>query len=318
MMRPRRCLTMIREACTLVSQAALMVPAVSRQMPALSSQNRLDHSAMVAPQAESTMRSSRPCSSSTRRNKATVSSSLPRSARTGMPWPPRAQTSSAVSSTVPGVPSAGLGPWREVRAATYTVAPASPSASAMPLPAPRLDPATIAIFPCKFLYARRPSALHPPPAAGAPAGYRPRPRQTPGGLRAHHPPGHGCAERRGRARGGGAGGLLEGYHTKLTGLSAAEIQSLFLARPPRLMADLGLKHEADAAMIKLQASLPADSRQHADFARQRILVDTRGWRDPAESVACLPVLLDALWRERQVRFVYARVLGEPGERTADP
>src|ERR1022692_180898 len=58
-------------------------------------------SAMVAPQAESTMRSSRPCSSSTRRNKVAASSSLPRSARTGMPWPPRAQTSSAVSSTVP-------------------------------------------------------------------------------------------------------------------------------------------------------------------------------------------------------------------------
>jgi predicted DNA-binding transcriptional regulator YafY len=71
-------------------------------------------------------------------------------------------------------------------------------------------------------------------------------------------------------------------------------------------------------MIKLQASLPAASRQHADFARQRVLVDSRGWRDPAESVACLPVLLDALWRQRQVRFVYSRVLGEPGERTADP
>jgi predicted DNA-binding transcriptional regulator YafY len=117
---------------------------------------------------------------------------------------------------------------------------------------------------------------------------------------------------------GGGWSLLEGYQTKLTGLSAAEIQSLFLARPPRLMADLGLQHEADAAMIKLQASLPAASRQHADFARQRILVDTRGWRDPAESVACLPVLLDALWRERQVRFVYSPVLGEAGERNADP
>jgi len=117
---------------------------------------------------------------------------------------------------------------------------------------------------------------------------------------------------------GGGWSLVEGYQTKLTGLSAAEIQSLFLARPPRLMADLGLAQEADAAMIKLQASLPAGSRQYADFARQRILVDTRGWRDPAESVACLPVLLDALWRERQVRFVYSRVLGEAGERTAHP
>jgi predicted DNA-binding transcriptional regulator YafY len=117
---------------------------------------------------------------------------------------------------------------------------------------------------------------------------------------------------------GGGWSLVEGYQTKLTGLSAAEIRSLFLARPPRLMADLGLQHQADAAMIKLQASLPAASRQHADLARQRILVDTRGWRDPAESVACLPVLLDALWRERQVRFVYTRVLGEAGERIADP
>ena len=33
---------------------------------------------------------------------------------------------------------------------------------------------------------------------------------------------------------GGGWSLLEGYQTKLTGLSAAEIQSLFLARPPRL------------------------------------------------------------------------------------
>jgi predicted DNA-binding transcriptional regulator YafY len=117
---------------------------------------------------------------------------------------------------------------------------------------------------------------------------------------------------------GGGWSLVESYQTKLTGLNAAEIQSLFLARPPRLMADLGLQLEADAAMIKLQASLPAGSRQHADFARQRILVDSRGWRDPAESVACLPVLLDALWRERQVRFLYSRVLGETGERIADP
>src|SRR3954454_3741290 len=50
----------------------------------------------------------------------------------------------------------------------------------------------------------------------------------------------------------GAGGgwrLLDGYQTKLPGLTAPEIQSLFLARPERLMSALGLKHEADAAML---------------------------------------------------------------------
>ncbi len=117
---------------------------------------------------------------------------------------------------------------------------------------------------------------------------------------------------------GGGWSLLEDYQTKLTGLNAAEIQSLFLAKPAGLLADLGLQQDAEAALIKIQASLPASARPQADFVRQRIHIDTRGWRDPAESIACLPVLLDALWRERQLRFVYARVLCEPGERTADP
>ena len=52
------------------------------------------------------------------------------------------------------------------------------------------------------------------------------------------------------------------------------------------MADLGLAREAEEAFIKLQASLPAGARQQAEFARQRILIDTRGWLDPAESIAC--------------------------------
>jgi predicted DNA-binding transcriptional regulator YafY len=117
---------------------------------------------------------------------------------------------------------------------------------------------------------------------------------------------------------GGGWGLLDDYQTKLTGLSAAEIQSLFLSRPERLMEDLGLKRQSEAALIKLEASLPIASREHAEFARQRILIDARGWRDPAESVACLPVLLDALWREKQLRFVYHRMLGEAGERQVDP
>lgn len=117
---------------------------------------------------------------------------------------------------------------------------------------------------------------------------------------------------------GGGWSLLEEYQTKLTGLTPAEIQSLFLARPSRLMADLGLKQESEAAMIKLQASLPKSTRQQAEFTRQRILIDTRGWRDPSESVACLPVVLDAIWRGRQMRFEYRKTFCEPGERTGHP
>jgi predicted DNA-binding transcriptional regulator YafY len=52
--------------------------------------------------------------------------------------------------------------------------------------------------------------------------------------------------------------------------------------------------------------------------RRRVLIDPRGWRNPAESASSLPTLLDALWRERQVRFLYDAVLHETGERTVDP
>lgn len=121
----------------------------------------------------------------------------------------------------------------------------------------------------------------------------------------------------GRGKGGGWS-LLDDYQTKLTGLSPAEIQSLFLGRPARLMADLGLKRESEAALLKLEASLPARVREHAELARQRILIDPRGWRDASESIPCLPVLLDAIWRGKQVRFRYARELAEPAERTGDP
>jgi predicted DNA-binding transcriptional regulator YafY len=49
-----------------------------------------------------------------------------------------------------------------------------------------------------------------------------------------------------------------------------------------------------------------------------LLIDTRGWRSPSESAPSLPVLLDALWRDRQVRFIYDSVLHEASERTVDP
>jgi predicted DNA-binding transcriptional regulator YafY len=117
---------------------------------------------------------------------------------------------------------------------------------------------------------------------------------------------------------GGGWSLLAEYETKLTGLTPEEIQSLFVSRAPKLAADLGLQRASEAAWTKLQVALPPTSRRQADFMRQRVLIDPRGWRNPAESASSLPILLDALWRERQVRFLYDAVLHETGERTVDP
>jgi predicted DNA-binding transcriptional regulator YafY len=117
---------------------------------------------------------------------------------------------------------------------------------------------------------------------------------------------------------GGGWRLLDGYQTKLTGLTSPEIQSLFLARPPKLMADLGLQEAAEGAWIKLQASLPIEVREQAEFVRQRILIDARGWRESSDTIGSLPVLLEALWRGRRVRFDYERSEDNARERIVDP
>jgi predicted DNA-binding transcriptional regulator YafY len=117
---------------------------------------------------------------------------------------------------------------------------------------------------------------------------------------------------------GGGWRLIDGYETKLTGLTPAEIRSLFLARPPALLAELGLKEAADAAWLKLRAALPVGVREQAEFVRQRLLVDSRGWRDSAEPLTNLPVILEALWSGRRLKFLYEKSDGEAGERDVDP
>jgi predicted DNA-binding transcriptional regulator YafY len=117
---------------------------------------------------------------------------------------------------------------------------------------------------------------------------------------------------------GGGWRLIDGYETKLTGLTPAEIRSLFLARPPALLAELGLKEAADAAWLKLRAALPVGVREQAEFVRERLLIDSRNWRDAGEPLTSLPALLEALWSGRRLRFLYERSDGESSEREVEP
>jgi predicted DNA-binding transcriptional regulator YafY len=110
---------------------------------------------------------------------------------------------------------------------------------------------------------------------------------------------------------GGGWSLLGDYRTSLTGLNEAEIQSLFLTKPAKLLADLNLDKAADGAQLKLLASLPSTFRQGAERARQRIYVDVSGWSRREEAVPFLPVLQEALWLERKLTIRYER--GENSE-----
>jgi predicted DNA-binding transcriptional regulator YafY len=118
---------------------------------------------------------------------------------------------------------------------------------------------------------------------------------------------------------GGGWRLLEEYRTNLTGMSQAEIVALFALKPDKLLADLGLRNANEHALIKMQAALPAAQRQGAEYARQRILVDTQRYQ---EEVPLLPVLQEAVWQDRKLQFVYTLSTGpdtiKPAERTVDP
>ncbi|MCA1556488.1 MAG: YafY family transcriptional regulator [Acidobacteria bacterium] len=118
---------------------------------------------------------------------------------------------------------------------------------------------------------------------------------------------------------GGGWSLLGEYRTNLTGLNEAEIQSLFVSKPSRLLADLNLEKAAEGAFLKLLAALPSVYRRGAEHARQRIYVDVTGWNRAEEAVPLLHALQEAVWQERRVRMLYGRGECDAAlERTVDP
>ena len=115
---------------------------------------------------------------------------------------------------------------------------------------------------------------------------------------------------------GGGWSLMNGYRTNLTGLSDPEVQSLFVTKPARLLADLHLEKASDAALVKLLTVLPAVARHNAELARQRIYIDVSGWNRSSEQVPHLPLLQNAVWRDRKVRMLYGD--DHASERLLDP
>ncbi|MGH2458446.1 MAG: helix-turn-helix transcriptional regulator, partial [Chloroflexota bacterium] len=97
---------------------------------------------------------------------------------------------------------------------------------------------------------------------------------------------------------GGGWSLLEEYRTNLTGLTESEVRALFLTRPAKLLADLGLEKASDAALLKLLAALPAIHRLGAEDVRSRIFLDVAGWHRTDEAFPLLPTLQEAVFSDR--------------------
>ncbi|MFF5637892.1 helix-turn-helix transcriptional regulator [Streptomyces sp. NPDC012825] len=107
---------------------------------------------------------------------------------------------------------------------------------------------------------------------------------------------------------GHAGGyrLVDGYRTRLTGLTADEAQAAFLAALPGAAAALGLGEALATARLKLRAALPAELREHAELIQERFLLDAPGWYGGADRVPHLTAVAAAVWARRAVVLRYRR------------
>jgi predicted DNA-binding transcriptional regulator YafY len=116
--------------------------------------------------------------------------------------------------------------------------------------------------------------------------------------------------------------LDEDWRTQVPGLDEAELRALLMAQP-RVLGDARLAAAAERALGKLMAALPASLRERAASIRQRLFVDTTGWRGTSENLAMLPIVQDAVARDRKLAIHYvqpghAKAESPPRERIIDP
>jgi predicted DNA-binding transcriptional regulator YafY len=110
----------------------------------------------------------------------------------------------------------------------------------------------------------------------------------------------------GEAGTGGGYRLLDGYRTRLTGLTADEAQSLFLTSLPGTATELGLGAVVAAAQLKLMAALPEELRDRAGRVRERFHLDAPSWYHDPDRTPYLAAVADAVWNELRAEIRYLR------------
>jgi predicted DNA-binding transcriptional regulator YafY len=107
---------------------------------------------------------------------------------------------------------------------------------------------------------------------------------------------------------GPAGGyqLLNGYRTRLTGLSEDEAEAMFLAALPGPAAELGLGSVMAAAQLKVKAAMPPELADRSGRIQERFLLDAPGWYDDGDTSPFLPAVAEAVWNQRRIRVLYRR------------
>lgn len=111
--------------------------------------------------------------------------------------------------------------------------------------------------------------------------------------------------------------LDESWRSKVPALDEQELRAFLMAQP-RVVGDQRLAAAAQRALDKLMATLPLSMRARAASLRQRLHVDTAGWWGAMDELEALPIVQDAVSRDRKLAFAYRRPSGELVERVVDP
>jgi predicted DNA-binding transcriptional regulator YafY len=106
--------------------------------------------------------------------------------------------------------------------------------------------------------------------------------------------------------------LVDGYRTRLTGMTADEAEALFLSGLPGPAAELGLGTVVAAARLKVLASLPVELRARASRLVERFHLDAAAWYHADEPVPLLAPLSEAVWESQRIQIRYDR-----GDKTVD-
>src|SRR6266516_1289259 len=98
--------------------------------------------------------------------------------------------------------------------------------------------------------------------------------------------------------------LVDGYRTRLTGMTADEAEALFLSGLPGPAAELGLGTVVTAARLKVLAALPSELRVRASRLVERFYLDAAGWFRAGDSVPHLAAVAEAVWEGRRLWIEY--------------
>ena len=101
--------------------------------------------------------------------------------------------------------------------------------------------------------------------------------------------------------------LVDGYRTRLTGMTPDEAEALFLSGLPGPAAELGLGTVVTAARLKVLAALPPELRARASRLVERFHLDAAGWFQVGEETPHLATMADAVWEARRVSIDYGRM-----------